>query len=133
MGQLKENKILKSIASYLNVQNNAELDELIKKKVCISELGFQNPFTCSTFSFFSKDAILDDDKSDLIWTVLHLTKKKRSSLLGSTYEDEIIVRQWLEYASTHLSNIASASSNDTHSMLKVIIPGFIIFANLSRV
>ena len=35
MGQLKENKILKSIASYLNVQSNAELDELINRKVIL--------------------------------------------------------------------------------------------------
>ncbi|XP_065219230.1 eukaryotic translation elongation factor 1 epsilon-1 [Planococcus citri] len=98
MGQLKENKILKSIASYLNVQNNAELEEVIKRK----------------------DTIIDDDKSGLIWTVLYLTKKKRSSLLGKSYEDEIVVRQWLEYASTHLSFISSLSSNDIQSILKEI-------------
>lgn len=66
-----------------------------------------------------QEQILKDERCGLIWLIFYLTKKKHSSLLGQSSEEEVLVRQWLEYASVYLNNISVLNSNDLHSILKV--------------
>lgn len=62
-----------------------------------------------------------DDNFGLSWVLSQVIKTSQPSLLGTTEEEEILVRQWLEYASTHLSHLGDMSSNDTFSIFKVNI------------
>lgn len=99
MGRLKENTILKSVISFLDLKDTSELETLIKKK----------------------NNILNDGTSGVIWLIYYLIKEKQSaSLLGSNEKEKILVRQWLEYVSTYLNHFPDIPANESHSMVKEV-------------
>ncbi len=53
-----------------------------------------------------------------MWIIFYLTKNKKPDLLGLTEEEEILVRQWLEYASIHLVRLSTFFPNDVDTILK---------------
>lgn len=72
-------------------------------------------------SFLFQNEFSSDDTFGLMWVLTQLIKNKQSSLLGSTVRDQILVRQWSEYAATHLCLLNNLSLYDVHTILKVSI------------